>query len=448
METPNWIRLDNASIIYPSCKTKNYATLYRMAVALDEPVSVSLLNAALRTTAKRFPGLCYTLDKGFFWWFLRRLETTPEAGPVPAHKPFSFRRNGGYMFKVGVADNRITLDMFHVLTDGTGGMTFLLTLTAEYLKLRYGADIPAGKWILDTAQEPQPAELEDGFDAFSGKKGSLDKEQRAYHVRGTVVGWGELNDIKMSFSAAAVRAKAAEYGATVTEFLAAAMIHSLQQVREADPRRGKRASLKLEIPVNLRPIFGSATLRNFSSYIHVGTDVSNGPMTFAEILSEVRGQKRLFLNARRLTTRIAANVALEDNLAIRCLPIFIKRPAINIINRLKGENYCSQVLSNLGNIELPEAMAAHVRDLDFMLGRTRQRSGSVACLSYGDRLNLHFSRRIVEWDFESAFQQQMAAMGLTATAEHLKPSRAPEEAEKTRPMRWAKVGMFQPLLVI
>ena len=162
----------------------------------------------------------------------------------------------------------------------------------------------------------------------------------------------------------------------------------------------------------------------------------------------MRGQKRLFLNARRLTTRIAANVALEDNLAIRCLPIFIKRPAINIINRLKGENYCSQVLSNLGSIELPEAMATHVRDLDFMLGRTRQRSGSVACLSYGDRLNLHFSRRIVEWDFESAFQQQMAAMGLTATAEHLKPSRAPEEAEKTRPMRWAKVGMFQPLLVI
>ena len=448
MKAPEWIRLDNASIIYPSCRTKNYATLYRMAVALDEPVNTALLDAALRTTATRFPGLCYTLDKGVFWWFLRRLENAPVSGPIPAHRPFNFRRNGGYMFKVGAGGNRITLDMFHVLTDGTGGMTFLLTLTAEYLKLRYGCDIPAGKWILDTAQEPQAAELEDSFDAFSGKKGSLDREQRAYHVRGTVVGRGELNDIKMSFPSAAVRARAEASGATVTEFLAAVMIHSLQQVREADPRSRKRASLKLEIPVNLRPIFGSATLRNFSSYVHVGTDVGNGPMTFPEILEEVKQQKRLFVNARRLTTRIAANVALEDNLAIRCLPIFIKRPAINIINRLKGENYCSQVLSNLGNLVLPEAMAAHVRDIDFMLGRTRQRSGSVACLSYGGRLNLHFSRRIAESDFEDAFLRQMASLGLEAAVEHLTPSRAPEKAEKNRPMRWAKVGLFQPYFAI
>lgn len=449
MKTPESIRLDNASIIYPSCKTKNYATLYRMAVALDEPVSASLLDAALRTTARRFPGLCYTLDKGIFWWFLRRLENAPEAEPVPAHRPFNFRRNGGYMFKVGYWENRITLDMFHVLTDGTGGMTFLLTLTAEYLKLRYGSDIPASKWILDTAMEPQAAELEDSFDAFSGKRGRLDKEQRAYHVRGTVIGWNELNNIKMSFSSDAVRAKAAECGVTVTELLSAVMIHALQEVRAADPRSRKRASLKLEIPVNLRPIFGSTTLRNFSSYVHVGTDVSNGPLAFDEILDEVRKQKRLYLNARRLTTRIAANVALEDNLAIRCLPIFIKRPAINIINRLKGENYCSQGLSNLGDIALPEAMAAHVRDIDFMLGRTRQRSGSVGCVSYGGRLNLNFSRRIVEWDLEAAFLRQMESLGLTAQAEHQKPSHAPgEEEEKYRPMRWAKVGMRESLLLI
>ena len=449
MKTPESIRLDNASIIYPSCRTKNYAAMYRMSVALDEPVSVSLLGTALRTTAKRFPGFCYTLDKGIFWWFLRRLENAPEAEPIPAHKPFNFRRNGGYMFRLGYLENRITLDMFHVLTDGTGCMTFLLTLTAEYLKLRYGSDIPAGKWILDTEQAPQAAEMEDGFDAFSGMKGHLDKEERAYHLPGTVTGWNELNNIKMSFSAAAVRAKAAEYGASVTEFLSAGILHSLQQVRENDPSPRKRPTLTIEIPVNLRPIFGSATLRNFSSYVHVSTDVGNGPMTFDEILDEVCRQKRLFVSRRRLTTRIAANVALEDNIAIRCLPIFIKRPAINIINRLKGDNYCSQCLSNLGNIVLPEAMAAHVRELDFMLGRTRQRSGAVACVTCGDRVNLNFSRRIVEWDFEAAFLQWMGSMGLPAIAEHQKPSCAPgEEEEKYRPMRWAKVGMRESLLLI
>ena len=449
MKAPSWTRLDNASIIYPSCRTRKYATIFRLAVTLDQEVSQDLLGQALRNSIKRFPGFRYTLDKGFFWWFLRRLENEPVTAPPFAMRPFSFRKNGGYLFKAGCDGNRIVLDFFHALTDGTGAMTFAMSLTAEYIRLRYGVDIPAGKWILDLDQEPLKEEMEDSFDSFSGTKGSLDKEARAYHLHGTEESAGKLNNVKVSLPLDKMLDLAKENGCTVTELVTAVMLLSLQEVRSSKPVIGDSPFLKVEVPVNLRPMFGSRTLRNFSSYVHLGIDVRNGNLSFGDILQEVKLQKRLYVNPHRLTTRVAANVALEDNLAIRSIPLFIKRLAINFINSHKGENYCSQTFSNLGEISLPEGMSGHVRDIDFILGRPQQKSGACACVSYGNRLNLNFSRKIVEHGFEDAFVRNLQAMGSETGVEYSTPSeKAGARKAPSIPMRWAKVGMLRTLLLI
>ena len=449
MKAPSWTRLDNASIIYPSCRTRKYATIFRLAVTLDQEVSQDLLGQALRNSIKRFPGFRYTLDKGFFWWFLRRLENEPVTAPPFAMRPFSFRKNGGYLFKAGCDGNRIVLDFFHALTDGTGAMTFAMSLTAEYIRLRYGVDIPAGKWILDLDQEPLKEEMEDSFDSFSGTKGSLDKEARAYHLHGTEESAGKLNNVKVSLPLDKMLDLAKENGCTVTELVTAVMLLSLQEVRSSKPVIGDSPFLKVEVPVNLRPMFGSRTLRNFSSYVHLGIDVRNGNLSFGDILQEVKLQKRLYVNPHRLTTRVAANVALEDNLAIRSIPLFIKRLAINFINSHKGENYCSQTFSNLGEISLPEGMSGHVRDIDFILGRPQQKSGACACVSYGNRLNLNFSRKIVEHGFEDAFVRNLQAMGIEAGVEYSTPSeKAGARKAPSIPMRWAKVGVLRTLLLI
>ena len=73
MIAPIWTRLDNAAIIYPSCRTRRYATQFRMSVTLGSEVSLRLLNQALGNLMPRFPGFSYTLRGGFFWWYLHRL---------------------------------------------------------------------------------------------------------------------------------------------------------------------------------------------------------------------------------------------------------------------------------------------------------------------------------------------------------------------------------------
>ena len=450
MTPPTWTRLDNASLIYPACRTRRYATTFRMSVALSEPVSKEMLGQALEKTSARFPSFCYGLDRGFFWWILRRLENKPVLSPAGGMELFDFRKNGGFLFKVSADGNEIILDVFHALTDGHGAMTFLLSLTAEYLRLRYGVQIPSSGWILDPEQEPSSSEMEDSFDLFSGIKGELDKETRAYHLAGTT-GRHDVHDgVRVSIPVDQIRQKTRELGCTVTELITAAMLKSLQEVRRTQDPDSSLTSLKIEVPVNLRPIFGSVTLRNFSSYVHLGIDVRDGDLSLCDILQEVKRQKQLFAQPGRLTTRVAGNVALEDNPAIRRIPLFIKKPVINYIKTHKGDLYCSQTMSNIGIIDLPEEMRRYVKDVDFILGRPKIRPGAVGCVSYGGRLNLNFARRIVESDFEDRFVATMRELGIEAgvrtyqirsgsSERQLIPSPAP---------RWARMHLLRRLLLI
>ena len=384
-----------------------------MSITLDSKVDSDKLSVALSSVMRRFPSFRYTIRRGMFWWFLQKLENDPELVSRSDLAPIDVKRNGGYMFRLSCDGARIDLDIYHALTDGNGALTFLLSLAAEYLKVVNGTEVEYGKWLYNPDEEPVAEELEDGFDRFSGTKGSLDDEKRAWHVKGTEERPDVLNSLGVTCSASAAKAKAQELGCTVTEMMSALMLVSLQEVRASQKGR-KSPHIRMEVPVNLRPIFGSRTLRNFASYVYLGLDVTNGDYSFEDALREVKLQKRLYMQPARLVRRIAANVALEDNLGIRLIPLFIKKPIINLINFLKGDNYGTYTFSNIGNVELPEAVAAHVKDLNFVLGRTRGRSGSCAAVSCGDRLNLNFTRKIAEDDFERIFVRKLRELGIWA----------------------------------
>lgn len=450
MIAPQWTRLDNAAIIYPSCRTRRYASQFRVSVDLDHEVCEETLDRALKNIISRFPSFTYTLGKGFFWWYLHRLENKPCAGSANTMNIFSIKDNGGYMFRTGCNGNQITLDVFHALTDGNGAMTFLLSLTAEYLRLQKGIKPEYGKWILNPLEEAKAEEMEDSFDDFSGGKGQLDQERAAWHIPGRKERYDVLHDTRISLSTEQVREKAREYGCTITELLTALMLAALQQTRREVSGKGANSNLKVEVPVNLRPLFNKRTLRNFSSYVHIGVDVKDGDYSFEELIDIVRAQKKDFVRKEALTTRVNANVALEDNLFIRCLPRFIKRPCINLVNRIKGDRYCSYTLSNIGNIELPDSVAAHVRDIDFILGRALGKSGAGACVSFGGRLNLNMSRRIAESVYERNFLRQLDNIGIDANVifDTVAERKAVKWPPIKQPMRLARIGWAGTPLVI
>ncbi|MCR4843681.1 MAG: hypothetical protein K5843_01675 [Bacteroidales bacterium] len=415
---PARLRLDNAANIYPASMSKHYSSLYRMKVSLVDPVDTDILQAALLRVSERIPTFRCTLRNGTFWWYLDRCKALPCIRPVKPLKHFSFKEQEGLLYRVSVEGKEILLDVFHALADGNGAMCFLLTLAGEYIRTRYGVSLTYNQLVWNPGEHPVYAEVEDSFKTvFSGRHGQLEKNVDAYHIRGNVLPFSAVKDLRAVLSADAFRRVCRQYGCTVTELLTATMLWALQEEHRIDTSARKRSVLKVSVPVNLRPIYGSRTVRNFSSYVNLGVDVKDGYYSFPELVAAVKAQKEHDLHKENLEPKIAANVELEEMLLVRMLPLKIKHPIIDIINLLHGDRFCSQTLSNMGNLEVPEEMRIYMTGVDFILGRQRGNSGAFSCVSYNGKMYLHMTRKVAGDRFEMAFLRQLSALGLSVSTQ-------------------------------
>lgn len=124
---PNWIKLDNAATIYPSTMSRKYAAMFRVSVTLKDKVDKDILQCALNNIIDRFPIFKFKLKKGLFWCYLKKIEETPiiEQDYNNPMLRIKFKNHRNYLFRVRYHENRIAIEFFHALTDGTGAIIFL-----------------------------------------------------------------------------------------------------------------------------------------------------------------------------------------------------------------------------------------------------------------------------------------------------------------------------------
>lgn len=410
---PEKLRLDNAANIYPASMSKHYSSLYRMKVTLTETIDKEILAKALELVSERIPTFRCTLKRGAFWWYLKKNDTNPQLLPLKPLKNFNFKDQGGLLYRVSAEGCQIFLDVFHALADGNGAMCFLLTLAGEYIHQRYGQQISYNGLVLDPREAPSYAEVEDSFKTvFHGRKGELEKNVDAYHIHGSPIPCSSVTDLRLVMPMDKLKKVCRKYDCTLTELLTSGMLWSLQKEHRSDNMPGKRSVLKVSVPVNLRPIYNSRSMRNFSSYINLGIDVKDGYLPFEGIVKAVKEQKEHDMKLENLEPKIAANVELEEMLIVRCLPLFLKHPIIDYINLHHGDRFVSQTLSNMGKINLPLEMVPYITDIDFILGKQRGNSGAASCLGYGGNLYFHMTRKIAKDSFERNFVALMLSLGI------------------------------------
>ncbi len=415
---PARLRLDNAANIYPASMSKHYSSLYRLKVTLVDAVNTDILQTALVHVSERIPTFRCTLKSGAFWWYLDRCKAVPSVRSLKPLKHFSMKDQDGLLYRVSIDGKAIVLDVFHALADGNGALCFFMTLTGEYMRLRYGIHISYNQLVWNPKDTPAYAEVEDSFKTvFSGCHGKLEKNQNAYHIKGHVLPFSAVKDLRAVLSTDSVKRVCHQYDCTVTELITATMIWALQEEHKKDSNPRRRSVLKVSVPVNLRPLYGSRTVRNFSSYVNLGVDVKEGYYSFPDLVKAIKTQKAHDLRKDQLEDKVAANVELEEMLLVRLLPLKIKHPIIDIINLLHGDRFVSQTLSNMGNVQVPKEMMPFMTDVDFMLGRQRGNSGAFSCVSYNGKMYLHMTRKIEGDRFETAFLKQLASLGLSVSTE-------------------------------
>lgn len=413
-----WFRLDNAAKLYPAIETSRWSSLYRMSFLFHEPIDPAALQQAVEDILPRFPAFAVRLKRGFFWYYF---EENPKPFVVKADEghpcmPMKRSENNGYLFRVLYDEYRLSVEIFHALCDGTGGIIFIKTLAAQYLR-RMGYTIPATHGILTLDETPDPEETEDAFSRLplNGIKASR-KETTSYHLPATKEPPHTLGIISGRVPIDLLLEKARSYGVTITEYVAAAMVYTIYQTQQKS-RRDKNLPVKISVPVNMRKYFKTKTLRNFSFFINPGIDPKYGTYTFSEVLEEIHGFMRYQLNAKFLLAGIATNVSSERNPLIRIFPLFIKNLVINGVFRWVGDKGIATTFTNLGNIALPPEMATHIKTYEVLLGPAATPRSNCGGASYGGEMGFFFTRNIRETTLEREFFRFLVEEGLPVTVE-------------------------------
>ena len=419
-QTLRWVRLDNAAKIYPAARRRNWSNVYRQSVTFTEPVDEAVLQEALNVTVKRFPSIAARLRKGLFWYYLQQVPQAPKirqesSYPLVRMTPQEMRQCA---FRVVVYGNRMAVEFFHSLTDGAGAMVFTKTLAAEYLEQKYGIRIPAEHGVLDRREQPKPEELEDSFPKYAASVTASRKDTDAWHMWGDPQPGGFLHLTCFQVPVSALREKARQYGVTLTVFTSAVMMQALvelQREKEPDPKR--RRGIKLLIPINLRRLFPSRTLRNFAMYTIPELDPRLGDYTFAEICDVIRHKMGMEFTAKHMSTVIATNVRDEQNMAVRLIPLPIKNLVMKAIFDAVGEKKSCLSMSNLGAVQLPEEMKPYVRRVDFILGVQADAPYNCGVVSWDGIAYINFIRNIRHPELEWHFYTVLRDMGIPVTVE-------------------------------
>lgn len=415
-----WMRLDNAAKIYPAALRRNWSNVFRQSVTLSEDVDVPVLRSALDVTVERFPSIAARLRRGAFWYYLQQVPQAPEI--LPEHSYPLTRMTREEMrrcaLRVLVYHDRVAVEFFHSLTDGSGALIFLKSLTAEYLEQKYGITVPAQQGVLDRREPPKSEELEDSFPKYAASVAASRKDTNAWHMWGTPQPGGFLNQVCFRVPVQSALDAAHQYGVSMTVFLSAVMMQALVDLqREKEPNPKRRKGIKLLIPVNLRNLFPSQTLRNFAMYTIPELDPRLGSYSFDEICQVIRHKMGLEVTAKHMSSVIATNVRDEQNMVVRLIPLPLKNLVMKAIFDAVGEKKSCLSLSNLGAVQLPDVMKPYIRRMDFILGVQADAPYNCGVLSYGDTIYINFIRNIREPELERHFYAVLRDMGIPVTVE-------------------------------
>jgi NRPS condensation-like uncharacterized protein len=362
-----WLKLDNAAKIYPAVKDNELTSVFRVGVDLKQRIKANQFIEAIQELEQRFPYYKVKLKAGFFWYYLE-----PENLPIPAEAdldiPCRAFKKHELMFRVLGSHNHISVEFSHILTDGTGAFEFLKTLLLVYFE-KCGVHLPHEIDYVRPNDSADPEEYEDAYNRHFRKiDAKPQKISRAFHVPFPLKPPPRFDVLTAIIPLDIILKKAKEYEVSLTEYLIAVYLHSLQQVHETQNALSRYTAKKIariEVPVNLRKLFPSRTMRNFSLYVIPGIDMRLGHYSFEEIIKTVYHQMQLETDKKLISKMISRNVSGEKNAFVRSLPLFIKSFFLSKLYSIGTRQY-SGVITNLGKINLGPEINSHINKFIFI----------------------------------------------------------------------------------
>ena len=412
MNNENWYPLETSAKIYPAIISPRQPSVFRLSCTFTEEIDPSILQTALNVTITRYPGFCMTLKRGAFWFYFEEMEKTPLLKPEQKYpcQMVDPEEEGGFLFRVTWFKKRVNLEVFHVISDGTGGLEFLKTLVYYYLLLS-GKDVKPGASILTLGHKPTPEERENSFLRYYDPEIPADRaDTLALHYSGTPLPPGHSRALHIRAQTAPLLELSHYYDVTLTEYLTAQFLRSFFVVLSGTTDSEK--AVKISVPINLRKLFPSQTLRNFTYFANLGEPLANASEPLEDTLQYIKTNLRAMCQREPLVARLNPNVSSEKNPLLRAAPLSLKQLVLRQAHHILGDNLFTASYSNLGIIRLDESLCRHIENFDFGLSCSDSIPLNLSMLTWGDTAYMTFSSIIAERDVERAFVRKLSEAGL------------------------------------
>ncbi|GAB1484760.1 alcohol acetyltransferase [Treponema sp.] len=417
-------RLDNSAVFMAAIAGSSGPFVFRLSCTLKKTVRLDALQEALESLTTRFPFLFVSLQSGVFWYYLDPVDAIPRVERETAYPAAAILKGrSGSLLRVTAYGRRIACDFHHAITDGTGAIAFIRALLLEYFyRTEGGLDIDEKllEGIPRAGEAVDPEEEEDAYArVFRSQTRVPDAMPMAFLIPGSrlIKMYRDTVGILQLKQALQVSKR---HSVTLTEFLAAVHLATLQDIYEnLSPSRRRRSKkhVAVQIPINLRKLYPSRTLRNFFLFAAPYIDLRLGHWDFEEILRRVHHQLKLGIEEKELLRQVKRNVGGERNPFGRPILLPIKNMILRSINAAIGVGAYSGSITNLGAIALPEILASHIERFAILPSRARATGANVGVLSWQDSLYITIGSLVRDSDFERLFFSRLVSLGLDVRVE-------------------------------
>ena len=267
MKKYEWMRNDTAAIMFSAIDDNYNSRIFRIsAVFKDDEINPELLEKAVKITMPRYPICMYRNKKGFFWTYLEKTDSIPPVMPEE-YCPAALRRLGRFKKPEMVFlyhKRRISIEANHIYGDGTGFLEILKSVVAQYMVLS-GVDKSEFTGIRFGDGKATETEMENPYIRYKTDEKIKKLPRDKAYVLPRNFDDSYLNYLNGLIEVDALKKVCREKNVTITEFLNAVLILSMIKT-EKNPIND---TIILDVPCNIRKIFPTDSIRNFSSSVPV-----------------------------------------------------------------------------------------------------------------------------------------------------------------------------------
>lgn len=415
----NWYKVDNVAKVFLATYNNRDTRSFRISATLKEDIDPVLLQKAVERAISEIPQFQVMIHKGVFWHYLEETDKIPkvkEENDRPCPTLYGPEMESRLHYSVTYFHKRINLEMFHALTDGNGGLEFLNLIVQNYLQLKYPGTLDHISMKSSAAADDM---AQDSFGHFYNKDKesktimNKDKPGRAYHIKGRLLPYNQLQFFELHMSASEILKLSKECNVSLTSYLGARLMMAIYRDM---PLLQRNKPVTVSMPVNLRNYYPSETIRNFFNSVYV-THVFEGDETLEDLAKVYDKQFKEALSPEKIAIQMNDYQKLERFIFVRLVPLFIKNPVVKMVTK-KQIKSVTAIVSNMGKITIPEEIVPFVEGY---AGYCSSENMFITITSYGDDLTLGISSPHKDTSVLRRFVKELSDAGVNIRVYATKP---------------------------